>query len=350
LCSQKYENIWLICVPVQKSDDFPQSPVFPYFCTGISQYSMSEVKKCIVTGGAGFIGSHLTDRLLGDGHTVTVIDDFSSGKMENLQEHLDNPQLTVLRRSILDDGMEEIFAGASVIFHVAAVPRVQYSIQYPELTNRANIEGTLRVLEASRKTGAGRVVYSSSSSVYGNQKQLPLTETMAPNPMSPYALQKLTGEYYCRLYHSIFGLETISLRYFNVYGPKQDPLGGYANLIPRSVHRTMNGQPPVIFGDGLQTRDFTFVEDVIEANILASLTVNERAFGEAINIGGGSNLSVNEVVAAIIRDTSIKPDHQPPVVEPKDTLADIGKARQILGWEPRVPFSAGIIRTIQSYK
>jgi nucleoside-diphosphate-sugar epimerase len=310
---------------------------------------MSEGNKCIVTGGAGFIGSHLTARLLADGHAVTVVDDFSSGKMENLQEYLDNPRLTVLRMSILDEGMKDIFSGASAVFHVAAVPRVQYSIQYPELTSKANIEGTLRVLEAARQAGIRRVIYSSSSSVYGNQESLPLTETMTPDPMSPYALQKLTAEYYCRLYHRLFGLQTVSLRYFNVYGPKQDPSGGYANLIPRSIRLVKEGHPPVIFGDGSQTRDFTFVEDVVEANILASVSPDERAFGEAFNIGGGKNLSVNEVVASITGGSDIKPEYLPPVIEPKDTLADIGKASLILGWKPGVPFEEGIMRTIQSY-
>ena len=310
---------------------------------------MSEGNKCIVTGGAGFIGSHLTERLLADGHAVTVIDDLSSGKMENLQEYLDTPRLTVLRMSILEEGMKEIFTGASAVFHVAAVPRVQYSIRHPELTSRANIEGTLGVLEAARQAGVTRVVYSSSSSVYGNQASLPLNESMIPDPMSPYALQKLTGEYYCRLYHRLFGMQTVSLRYFNVYGPKQDPAGGYANLIPRSIRLVKEGQPPVIFGDGFQTRDFTYVDDVVEANILASATADERAFGEAFNIGGGRNLSVNEVVASITQGRGISPVHQPPVVEPKDTLADIGKALQVLGWNPEVPFEEGILSTIQSY-
>ena len=311
---------------------------------------MSEEKKFIVTGGAGFIGSHLAGRLIGDGHAVTVIDDLSSGKMENLKEFSGHPGLSFRQMSILDEGMAALFEGASAVFHIAAVPRVQYSIRYPELTNRANIEGTLKVLEAARLSGVRRVVYASSSSIYGNQETLPLHEGMAPNPMSPYALQKLAGEYYCRLYHTLYGLETISLRYFNVYGPKQDPSGGYANLIPRSISNVLDGRPPVIFGDGLQTRDFTFVGDVVQANLLAAATGNARAFGEVFNIGGGRNISVNEVVGMITAGTGITPEYQAPVIEPKDTLAAIGKAREILGWEPRVPFSEGISKTIHAYR
>ena len=311
---------------------------------------MPEGKRYIVTGGAGFIGSHLVLRLLSEGSRVTVIDDLSSGKKENLEGAPGDGHLRFLHRSILDDGLEEIFRGADAVFHVAAVPRVQFSIQFPEISNRANIEGTLKVLEAARKAGVRRVVCSSSSSVYGNQDRLPLEETMTPNPMSPYALQKLAGEYYCRLYHAIHGLETISLRYFNVYGPKQDPTGGYANLIPRSIHRVLRGESPVIFGDGSQTRDFTFVEDVVEANILAAGTNAGEAFGEAMNIGGGKNLSVNEVVEAIAHGTGIRPEYQPPVLEPKDTLADIRKAFRILGWAPKTGFSEGISQTIHSYK
>jgi nucleoside-diphosphate-sugar epimerase len=311
---------------------------------------MTDKRKCIVTGGAGFIGSHLADRLLAAGYHVTVIDDFSSGRMENLSGQAGNPNLSILHRSILDEGLQRIIEGSEAVFHVAAVPRVQYSIQHPELTNRANIEGTLKVLEAARHAGVKRVIYSSSSSIYGNQDRLPLTETMAPNPMSPYALQKLAGEYYCRLYHRLFGMETISLRYFNVYGPRQDPHGGYANLIPRTIHLSLRGKPPVIFGDGLQTRDFTFVADIVEANMLAFTTTSEQAFGETVNIGGGRNISVNQVISLILEDIVIEPERHPPVFEPKDTLADISKATALIGWKPQVPFEEGIRITIDSFK
>lgn len=310
---------------------------------------MTEGRKCIVTGGAGFIGSHLTDRLLSEGFLVTVVDDFSSGKMENLASQRGNPRLTVLRMSILEDGLDRVLEGADAVFHVAAVPRVQYSIRYPELTNRANIEGTLKVLEAARAAGVKRVIYSSSSSIYGDQDRLPLTETMTPNPMSPYALQKLAGEHYCRLYHRLFGMETISLRYFNVYGPRQDPHGGYANLIPRSIRLMLEGKPPVIYGDGMQTRDFTFVDDVVEANLLACSTGAQAAFGTTVNIGGGRNIMVNEVVRLILQDKPIEPERKPPVVEPRDTLADITRAKAILGWEPQIAFEQGICKTIESF-
>lgn len=306
--------------------------------------------KCIVTGGAGFIGSHLVSRLLADGYRVTVVDDFSSGREENLAGLISHPHLKVERLSILDEGLSSLFSGADVIFHVAAVPRVQYSIRYPELTNRANIEGTLKVLEAARESGVKRIIYSSSSSIYGGQDHLPLTESMAPNPMSPYALQKLAAETYCRMYHQLFGLETICLRYFNVYGPRQDPHGGYANLIPRSIHLMLRGESPVIFGDGSHTRDFTFVDDVVEANILAFHTKNTAAFGEFMNIGGGRNLSVNEVVSIILQGKPIQPNYQAPVIEPGDTLADIRKAATLIGWKPAVSFEEGIRRAIESFK
>ena len=180
--------------------------------------------KCVVTGGAGFIGSHLVDRLLELGHEVAVIDDFSSGKRENLEHNKNNPNLKIFEKSILDD-IQDIFENAPVVFHLAAIPRVQFSIKFPNETNNANITGTLNVLEAAKNAGVKRFIYSASSSAYGDQDMLPLVETMAPNPMSPYALQKLAGEYYCRLYSLLYGMETISLRYFNVFGPRQDPSG-----------------------------------------------------------------------------------------------------------------------------
>ena len=188
--------------------------------------------KCLVTGGAGFIGSHLVDELLKQDNQVIVIDDLSSGKESNLPE---NNNLEFYNKNICDEDIGSLFKNVDVVFHLAAIPRVQYSIKYPKETNKANIEGTLNILECCRKNNVKRVVYSASSSAYGNQDSLPLIETMSPNPMSPYALQKLVGEYYCNLYYLIHKIETISLRYFNVFGPRQDPSGGYACLIPKSI-------------------------------------------------------------------------------------------------------------------
>lgn len=307
-------------------------------------------KKCIVTGGAGFIGSHIVDRLVQDGYAVIVIDDFSGGKMENLAHHKENPDVTIAKNSICDKEIHPLFEGVSIVFHLAAIPRVQYSIQHPVETNEANINGTLNLLEAARKAGVKRFVYSASSSAYGDQDTLPLVTTMKPNPMSPYALQKLVGEYYCGLYHLIHGMETVSLRYFNIYGPRQDPSGGYACLIPKSIMRVLKGEAPEIYGDGEQTRDFTFVKDVVKANLLAATTTNTEAFGKVFNIGNHNNLSVNFVVNCIVGDTGIEPLRKPPVIEPKNTLADISETKGILGWSPDYLFEQGIQETIAWFK
>ena len=195
-----------------------------------------------------------------------------------------------------------------------------------------------------------RFVYSASSSAYGNQDKLPLNETMSPNPMSPYALQKLVGEYYCKLYNLLFGMETVCLRYFNVYGPRQDPSGGYACLIPKSISLVLNGESPQIYGDGSQTRDFTFVKDVVEANILAATTTNENVFGNIFNVGCGNNISVNEVIKLIIGQRNIKSNYNPPVIEPKNTLADISSIHNLLNWKPRHSFEKGIKETVDWFE
>lgn len=306
--------------------------------------------KSLVTGGAGFIGSHLVDRLLELGYEVIVIDDFSSGKKENIEHHKHNPNLQIFAKNICDKEIEDLFKNVSIVFHLAAIPRVQFSIKFPEKTNKANIDGTLNVLELAKKAGVKRFVYSASSSAYGNQEKLPLIETMNPNPLSPYALQKLVGEYYCKLYYLLFGMETICLRYFNVYGPRQDPSGGYACLIPKSIDLILQEKSPEIYGDGEQTRDFTYVKDVVEANISAATTNNEKSFGEIFNVGNNNNLSVNQVVKKIIGTKNIKIEYKPPVIEPKNTLADISKIREILKWYPRFNFEEGIKETIDWFK
>ena len=306
--------------------------------------------KSLVTGGAGFIGSHLVDRLLKLGHEVIVIDDFSSGKKENLEHHKNNSNLKIFAKNICDKNIEDLFKNVLVVFHVAAIPRVQFSIEFPEKTNEANVTGILNVLESAKKAGVKRFVYSASSSAYGNQEKLLLIESMNPNPMSPYALQKLVGEYYCKLYNLLFGIETISLRYFNVYGSRQDPSGEYACLIPKSINLALQEKSPEIYGDGEQTRDFTYVKDVVEANILAATTNNEKSFGEIFNVGNNNNLSVNQVVKIIIGDRNIKPKYKPPVVEPKNTLADISKIKNFLGWTPKFNFEEGVKETIDWFK
>jgi len=235
---------------------------------GVLYANMPVMAKYLVTGGAGFIGSHLVDRLLKDGHEAVVIDDFSLGKKENLSAR---PRLKIYKKSICEK-LDLIFKQHrfDAVFHLAALPRVQFSIAHPRQSHEANVNGTLNLLIAARDRGVKRFIYSSSSSVYGNQTILPLVETMTPNPMSPYAFQKLAGEHYCRLFAELYGLETVSLRYFNVYGPRQNPDGAYAGQIPKFFSKLLAGETPVINGDGKQTRDNTYVDDVVEAN-LASL-------------------------------------------------------------------------------
>lgn len=299
----------------------------------------------VVTGGAGFIGSHLADRLLSDGNKVIVIDDFSLGKKENLFSH-DN--LIILERSVTEDLREELkkHMPITAIFHEAALPRVQFSIAQPWESHVANADGTLNMLIIAKDLGIKRFVFASSSSVYGDQK-IPLQEIMVPKPISPYALQKYLGEHYCRLFFELYQLETISLRYFNVFGPRQNPDGAYAGQIPKFFDKFLKGVVPVINGDGEQTRDNTYVDDVVEANILASQATS--GFGDYFNIGGGHNHSVNATTELILKliKSDIKPTHGPSVIEPKNTLADISKAKSVLGWEPKTDFETGLQKTYE---
>lgn len=302
----------------------------------------------LVTGGAGFIGSNLVEKLLILGHRVIIIDDFSLGKEENIFHLRQNNNLAVYKKSITEDIREVIEKEKiNAVFHLAALPRVQFSIQYPKETHNININGTLNLLNICKNLSIKRFIFSSSSSIYGNQQTLPLKEDMNPSPLSPYALHKLTGEYYCKLYNILYGLETISLRYFNVYGPRQNPEGNYSNLIPRFIAQINSNKQPTIFGDGSQTRDFTFVSDVVEANILAANTENKSCFGESFNIGSSNNHTVNQVTQEIIKlsKKSIKPLYSAPVIEPKDTLADISKAKKMLSWSPKTPFEKGLRET-----
>lgn len=304
---------------------------------------------CLVTGGAGFIGSNIVEQLLFEGHTVSVIDNLSTGKKENLDfcEHIERDRFFFYEFDINDTPrMEMIFYTQKfdIVFHLAARPRVQFSIASPDLTHEANVNGTLNILMMAKKFGVKRFVYSSSSSIYGDQPSLPLKEEMKPNPMSPYALQKLVGEEYCRLFHNLYGMETISLRYFNVYGFKQDPKGEYACMIPKFISLIDSGQRPTIFGDGEQTRDFTFVSDVVHANMIAAFTEKD-IFGQSLNIGGGSRYSVNQItslIKTIANRQDIEPIHSEPVIESRHTLADISRSEIILEWKPEVKIEEGL--------
>lgn len=289
--------------------------------------------KYLVTGGAGFIGSHLVAALIEAGHEVRIIDNFLTGKRENL-----HPQAEFFEADIRNlEAIKPAFVGVGGVFHTAALPRVQVSIQNPIETNDVNINGTLNVILAAKEAGVKRLVYSASSSAYGDPISLPLVETMKPNPKSPYGLQKYVGEEYAKLAALFYGLETVSLRYFNVYGPRMADDGAYCTVIAIFLRQRSAGQPLTIYGDGSVTRDFTHVRDVVQANILA-MTGEKVGKGEVINIGAGENHSVQEVAEMIGGEIS----YLEPRVEPHDTLADNNLAKELLGWLPQVNFKDGI--------
>jgi len=303
------------------------------------------MSKIILTGGAGFIGSCLARELISQGHNVSIVDDLSTGKKENVPEGC-----LFFQNDICDiKSLEQIFAVVKpeIVFHVAAKPRVQFSIQYPQLTNESNITGTLNMLVAAKKYNVKRFIYSSSSSIYGDQDTLPFVETMRPNPMSPYALQKYVGECYCNLYNKIYGLETVNLRYFNVYGPGMDPGGSCACAIAKFIIQSKNSEPFTVWGDGRQRRSNCFISDVVRANILAAFSDDKNIIGKAFNIGSETNQSVIEIIEMIkkLAKKNLTEIHLPPVIEPRETLANTELAKQLLNWQPEVLFEDGLKRT-----
>ncbi|OGZ42246.1 MAG: hypothetical protein A3C80_01455 [Candidatus Ryanbacteria bacterium RIFCSPHIGHO2_02_FULL_45_43] len=292
--------------------------------------------KCVVTGGAGFIGSHLADALVERGHEVHIIDNLHSGKKEHVHKDavlhiIDIRDLEKIRKVFKDLG------AVKCVFHLATLPRVPFSIEHPIETNAVNVDGALNMLVASKDAGAEKFVYSASSSAYGDQNTLPLTEDMRVNPKSPYGLQKYIGELYCKIFYEVYGLPTVSLRYFNVYGPRYNPEGDYALVIGKFIKQKRQGKPLTITGDGSQTRDFTHVSDVVQANILA-MESDKVGKGDVINIGGGSNTSINALASLIGGPVQYIEAR----LESKDTLADIKKAKELLGWEPKMQFEEGI--------
>ena len=303
--------------------------------------------KVVVTGGAGFIGSNLAEELLKK-HEVTVIDNLSTGRIENLDQIMD--KINFIEGSITNlDLLKEAFSGSDTVFHEAAIPSVQRSVDNPIASNEANVEGTLKVLVAARDCGVRKVVYASSSSAYGNTPTLPKIEDMKPNPRSPYAISKLAGEYYCRVFSEVYGLKTACLRYFNVYGPRQNPHSEYAAVIPRFVTRILAHEPPVIYGDGGQTRDFTFVKDVVKANILAGESPAEGIF----NIACGKRVSLNELAVKIMEITGIKVEMIYEGARPgdvRDSLADISSAGDKLGYKPGFELDSGLRETVEWFK
>jgi nucleoside-diphosphate-sugar epimerase len=310
--------------------------------------------KMAVTGGAGFIGSNLAEHLVNQGHHLVIVDDFSTGKEQNLAGWADcaPDRVQILRLDINEtDRLRHAFEGALYVFHQAAIPSVPRSIADPQATNRSNINGTLSVLVAARDARVKRVVVASSSSIYGDDPGLPKTETRTGRTLSPYALSKLVAEEYCRLFYQLYGLETVCLRYFNVFGPRQDPKSEYAAVIPRFATRLLAGLPPVIYGDGEQTRDFTYVSNVVDANWIAA--THPMAAGEVFNIGCGTRTSLNQLVDEMsqILKTRCPANYEPG--RPGDvrhSLADTDKARKVMAYEPAVSLREGLGKVVDWYR
>jgi nucleoside-diphosphate-sugar epimerase len=302
--------------------------------------------RALVTGAAGFIGSRLSHRLVAEGHEVIGLDDMSEGSPANLD---DAPEVELVQADLRDEmAVIPSAKGCDVIFHQGAVRSVPRSMEEPALTTDVNVRGTLNVMMAAKEAGS-RVVFASSASVYGDQESFPLREDMAPRPKSPYAGSKLAGEVYCSVWWRAFGVPTVSLRYFNVYGPRQNPLSEYAAVVPRFILACLRAAAPVIHGDGEQARDFTFVDDVVDANLRAG-RAPEEAFGRAFNIGGGTGpTSVNRLLAIVADATGTRPQPEFTSSRPGDvrwTEGDISLARSLLGYEPRTGVVEGIRRTV----
>lgn len=305
----------------------------------------------LVTGGAGFIGSNIAEHLVGQGKSVRIFDDFSSGKRENVRPFAG--KVEIVEGDLRDPkSIQHAANGVRFVLHLGAMPSVTRSVEDPRATHEANVTGTFNLLLAARDAGAQRVVFTSSSSVYGDTPTLPKREDMTPSPLSPYAVHKITGEYYGRIFWQLYGLETISLRYFNVFGPRQDPQSQYAAVIPRFITAILKDESPTIFGDGRQTRDFSHVENIIDANLLAC-QAPKTALGESFNIACGGRISLLDLVDTVnkIMGKNIQPKFEAP--RPGDILhsqADISKAEKLLGWKPRVSFPDGIAKTIAWYQ
>ncbi len=302
-------------------------------------------KRVVITGGAGFIGSNLACEIAND-NTVIIVDDLSTGSIENVAGLIHKKNVTLIKGSILDRQLlGRTLGGIDYVFHLAAISSVPRSLQDPLSTNEVNITGTLNVLVAARNNGVKKVIYASSSSIYGDTPTLPKTEGMTPNSQSPYALTKLVGEYYCRIFHEAHGVPTISLRYFNVYGPRQNPNSEYAAVDPSFIFRVLQNERPIIYGDGNQTRDFTFVRDAVQANIIAA---ESRATG-IFNIGSGHSVTINELAKIITRIMSrdVQSIHKKPRAgDIRHSLSDITLARTI-GYEPRCNLEDGLCETIR---
>jgi UDP-glucose 4-epimerase len=299
--------------------------------------------KALVTGGAGFIGSHIVDRLLKDGHEVIVLDDFSTGHRENLA---DSDKLTIVEGDIKNfDTVNQCMQGVNWIFHKAAVASVPKTVNDPVGSSEVNYKGTLNILESARQNNADRVVFASSAALYGDEPTLPKVETMLPVTLSPYAVDKLASEYACGMYHKLYGLETVSLRYFNVFGPRQDPSSPYSGVISIFAEKLTNKQKPTIFGDGEQTRDFVYIDDVVEANIQA--VCKQSAVGQVINIATGKKITLNELlrtfcdIKGVVFDTDYQQARKGDI---KNSYALIDRATSVLDWQPGTDLKQGLLR------
>ncbi|NLX10044.1 MAG: SDR family oxidoreductase [Chloroflexi bacterium] len=310
----------------------------------------TEPKTYLVTGGAGFIGSHMVDALVAAGHQVRVVDNFSTGKRENLAQAADRIDLRAI--SITDrEALAEAMQGVDYVFHFAALASVPRSVADPLANNEHNVTGTLNLLLAARDAGVQRVVYAGSSSAYGNSAAEYKTEDIQPVPLSPYAVAKLASEHYCQAFTSVYGLETVTVRYFNVFGPRQDPLSTYAAVIPKFVVAMLDDQPPTIEGDGLQSRDFTYIDNVIHGTLLACHTPGVA--GETFNIACGGNINLLDMIQGL--NQLMGKDIQPRFVDPRPgdvrhSRASIEKARRMLNFEPVVSFEDGLARTLNWYE
>lgn len=303
----------------------------------------------LVTGGAGFIGSHIAQGLLARGEKVRVIDDLSTGRRSNLR----GLDVELIEASIVDpDALARAVAGVEVIFHEAALPSVPRSISRPLDSDRVNVHGTLMLLEAARAAGVRRVMFAGSSSAYGDTEVSPKHEGLPNNPLSPYAVSKVAGEHYLRVYAQLHGLETLTVRYFNVFGPRQDPAGAYAAVIPLWIEAALTGKPLTIHGDGLQTRDFGYIENVVHANLLAA-TTSRRLGGEIVNVSCGESISLLSLADAIAEEVGgdVTKVHGPQRAgDVRDSLADIRRAQALLGYEPQVRWREGLRRTVAALR
>ena len=311
---------------------------------------MGNQKLYLVTGGAGFIGSHIAESLVKRGERVRVLDNLMTGKRENLDHLVD--KLEFIEADIRDaNTTRQAMEGVSIVYHEAAIPSVPRSVADPQLSHDVNVNGTFNVLMAARDAGVKRVIFAASSSAYGDTEVLPKTETMLPNPLSPYAAAKLVGELYCQTFTRVYGVETVALRYFNVFGPRQDPTSPYSGVISKFVTALLNNEAPTIFGDGEQSRDFTYIANVVDANLRAAEAA--EAVGQVMNLGIGQRITLNQLFEELqkIIGTNLKPNYSPTRAgDVRHSLADIARAENLLGYCPLVGLAEGLKYTVDWYR